>query len=113
MNNEDFWNKYLVDLENEIIKLCNKKNELLIDLHIHSNYSADGNQSLQEIIEEVYRLFDFSSGLLDDIDNITKKYFNEFKVTTHTLIKDKITYKIIVYTLIVPNSWGYVLLTNC
>ena len=47
------------------------------------------SNTINEIIEEVYRLFDFSSGLSDDIENIKKKYFNEFKVTSHALIKDK------------------------
>ena len=78
---------------NSFNKYLNKYNDdLLVVSKFFSSFRIkydETSSSLQEIIEEVYRLFDFSSGLLDDIDNITKKYFNEFKVTTHTLIKDK------------------------
>ena len=66
------------------------------DLMLVSKYFAsfrvkydETSNTINEIIEEVYRLFDFSSGLNDDIEAIKKKYFGEFKVTTHALIKDK------------------------
>ena len=56
-----------------------KKEEFLLNLCIKETVTK----------EEVYRLFDFESGLCDDMNNIKKKYFNVFKVSTHALIKDK------------------------
>ena len=50
-NNYEFWEDYLKKLKRTINKLCHEKSELLIDLHIHSNYSADGKQSIKEIID--------------------------------------------------------------
>ena len=49
-NDYKFWNDYLIRIKKEIIKLCNSKKDVYIDFHIHSNYSADGKQSLEEII---------------------------------------------------------------
>ncbi len=51
MNNYDFWEKYNKNIKNEIKKLCKSKNEIYIDLHIHSDYSADGKQSLNQILK--------------------------------------------------------------
>lgn len=51
INNYAFWNSYLKKIEDKIKELCNKKDELLIDFHIHSIYSADGKQSIKQIIE--------------------------------------------------------------
>lgn len=50
-NDYFFWENYLVDVRKEIRKLCSNKKDIHIDLHIHSNYSADGKQSISEIIE--------------------------------------------------------------
>ena len=51
MNNYEFWEKYNKFIKGEIGRLCRKKKELYIDLHIHSNYSADGKQNLKQILE--------------------------------------------------------------
>lgn len=68
-NNYEFWNIYLSKIKDEIINLCKKKKELLIDLHIHSNYSADGKQSLKDIIESTKNKgFDIIA--ITDHDNI-------------------------------------------
>ena len=50
-NNYEFWDNYLKLIKKEIKKLCRKKKTITIDFHMHSSYSADGKQSLQEIIE--------------------------------------------------------------
>lgn len=50
-NNYDFWQKYLKLVKKELKKLCHEKDELHIDLHMHSNYSADGKQSVSQLIE--------------------------------------------------------------
>ena len=50
MNNFKFWEDYLIKLKEEIKKICQEKKELHIDLHIHSNYSSDGKQSIKEIL---------------------------------------------------------------
>lgn len=51
MNNYEFWEEYLKKVKKEILNLCYKKEKLLIDVHIHSNYSADGKQSVAQILE--------------------------------------------------------------
>lgn len=50
-NNYEFWEEYLLNLKKEIKKLCEKKDFLYIDFHIHSNYSSDGKQTIKKIIE--------------------------------------------------------------
>lgn len=50
-NNYLFWENYLILIKEEIQKLCTQKKELHIDLHIHSNYSSDGKQSISDIIK--------------------------------------------------------------
>lgn len=79
-NNYEFWKIYLSKIKDEIKKLCNKKKELLIDLHIHSNYSADGKQSLKDIIEstkskgfDIIAITDHDSiDIYDELYNLVK-----------------------------------------
>lgn len=54
-NNYEFWDQYLKIINKKIIELCKIKEEIYIDMHIHSNYSADGKQSIKEIIEATKR----------------------------------------------------------
>ena len=51
MNDYNFWEKYLNSLKLEIKKLCEEKEKIYVDLHIHSIYSSDGKQTIKEIIE--------------------------------------------------------------
>ena len=51
MNNYEFWEEYLNKVSNEIIKLCKEKETLKIDLHLHSTHSADGKQTIKEILD--------------------------------------------------------------
>lgn len=51
MNNYEFWENYNKKIKSELKKLCRRKKELHIDLHMHSNYSADGKQNLNQILE--------------------------------------------------------------
>lgn len=82
MNNDyGFWEDYLKKLKKEIRKLCKTKDILLIDLHIHSNYSADGKQSLNQIIEstkkqgfDIIAITDHDSvNVYDELYNILQK----------------------------------------
>lgn len=70
MNNYEFWQNYLIKLKKELKKLCTNKDEILIDLHMHSNYSADGKQSIMEII-----------------NNTRKKGFDIIAITDHDDIR--------------------------
>lgn len=56
MNNYDFWEEYLKRIKEKMKILCRSKKELYIDLHIHSNYSADGKQSIGQILESTRNL---------------------------------------------------------
>ena len=55
-NNYLFWNKYLHDVADQIENLIDTKEKILTDFHIHSDYSADGKQSLEEIIKRAKEL---------------------------------------------------------
>ena len=66
MNNYEFWEKYNKFIKGEIGRLCRTKKELYIDLHIHSNYSADGKQNLKQILETT------KDNINELIDNIEK-----------------------------------------
>lgn len=85
MNNIDFWNCYLKNLKKEIKKLCEHKNKVQIDLHIHSNYSADGKQNIKEILKSTKKAgFDIiaitdhdSIKIYDELYNIVKDGFTE------------------------------------
>ena len=69
MNDYEFWNKYLQNLLKEIKKICNKKREIYIDFHIHSNKSSDGKQNLNDILETTNQKgFDIIA--LTDHDNL-------------------------------------------
>jgi len=68
-NDYEFWNDYLKKIYKQIEKLCNEKKELHIDMHIHSNYSADGKQTIKQIIDSTSKLgFDIIS--ITDHDTI-------------------------------------------
>lgn len=74
MNNYEFWNKYLKKLKEVIKNMYQEHTKLQIDLHIHSNYSADGKQSIKEIIESTNKLgFD----IISITDHDTLDAYNE------------------------------------
>ncbi len=81
MNNYEFWNNYNTLIKREIKKMCQEKKEVYIDLHIHSNYSADGKQSLKQILEttkdkgfDVIAITDHDSiNVYDELYNIVSK----------------------------------------
>jgi GrpB-like predicted nucleotidyltransferase (UPF0157 family) len=50
-NNYIIWNEYLHDVQKKIEKLIDSKEKIYTDFHMHSDYSADGKQSLREIIK--------------------------------------------------------------
>lgn len=54
----EFWEGYNNKIKDEIIKLCKSKAKLRIDLHMHTNYSSDGKQTLDEIIKNTCDKFD-------------------------------------------------------
>jgi len=81
MNNYEFWENYNNLVKDEIKKLCSKKDKLFIDLHIHSNYSADGKQNLNQILQttkekrfDVIAITDHDSiDVYDELYNIVSK----------------------------------------
>lgn len=50
-NDYNFWDKYLKNIKNDLMNLCSTKKYIYVDLHIHSNFSADSNQTISEIIK--------------------------------------------------------------
>lgn len=45
--------------------------------------------SIDEVYNEVNNFYDYLTGLNSDINDLKKKYYPEFKLTSHTLVKDK------------------------
>ena len=89
MNNYEFWNEYLKLIKKEILKLCRNKKKLHIDFHIHSNYSADGKQSISQIIESTKKQnFD----IIAITDHDTLEAYDEI----YNYVKDGLTNPIII-----------------
>ncbi len=89
MNNEEFWQEYLKQVKDKLKDLCSKKNQLQIDLHIHSNYSADGKDHIKDIINTTKNLgFD----VISITDHDTLKAYDEI----YNYVKDGLTNPIIV-----------------
>lgn len=63
MNNDyNFWNNYLIDTYDKLKKLVGEKDIIRADFHVHSNYSADSDVSLEQIISRAINLkFDIIS----------------------------------------------------
>ena len=103
MNNYEFWENYLKNLKKELLKLSKEKEKVQIDLHIHSNYSADGKQSIKEILETTK-----SKGF--DVISITDHDTLEAYKEIYNYVKDGFTYPYIVpgieFTIDNP-SYGY------
>ena len=88
-NDYCFWENYLTLVKKEIDNLCDNKDKLYIDLHIHSNYSADGKQSVLEIIETTR---DKGFDVIAITDHDTLDSYNEL----YEIVKDGITRPIII-----------------
>ena len=52
-NNYIFWNEYLKETLGKMKKMMQEKDVIYTDFHMHSDYSADGKQSLVQIIERM------------------------------------------------------------
>lgn len=88
-NDYDFWEGYLKKLKKEIKELCRNKEDIYIDFHIHSDYSADGKQSLSEIIESTRKKgFDIISITDHDCLDVYNELYN--------MVKDGMTNPLIV-----------------
>ena len=85
MSDYEFWDVYLKNLKIKLKELTLTKKELQIDLHIHSNYSADGKQSIKEILKttkkkgfDVISITDHDSlDSYEELKGILKKDFTD------------------------------------
>ena len=55
-NDYFFWNTYLKQTINKIDNMMKEKDIIYTDFHMHSDYSADGKQSLTQIIDRMRNL---------------------------------------------------------
>lgn len=79
-NNYEFWNSYLDNLLIRIDKLLCEKSHVYCDFHIHSDYSADSNQSLEQIIDRALKLnFDIISITDHDSVKVYDELYNYLK----------------------------------
>ncbi len=61
-NSYEFWEEYLENCKNAIEEMSIRKEKIHVDLHMHSNYSADGKQSVKQILDNTCKLgFDIIS----------------------------------------------------
>lgn len=80
-NDYMFWNDYLNETIKKIEKMIQEKDVIYIDFHMHSDYSADGKQSLAQIIDrtknlgmDIISITDHDSlGVYDEIFEMIKK----------------------------------------
>lgn len=80
-NDFSFWNKYLNEVIKKIEKMIQEKDVIYTDFHMHSDYSADGKQSLTQIIDrmrdlgmDIISITDHDSiGVYDDLFEMIKK----------------------------------------
>lgn len=89
VNDYKFWEDYLSKIKEKIKDLCNEKDELKIDLHIHSNFSADGEQNVREIIDST-RECGFDVIAITDHDTV--EAFSEL----FNIVKEGITNPIVI-----------------
>lgn len=101
MNNYEFWEKYNEIIKREIERLCRLKKEIYIDLHIHSNYSADGKQNLKQILEttkekgfDIIAITDHDSlNVYDELyEIVSKELTNPIVIPGIEFTTDKIEY---------------------
>lgn len=88
-NDYYFWEKYLFDVRGAINELCKNKKNVYVDLHIHSNYSADGKQTISEIIKSTK---DKGFDVIAITDHDTLDAYNEL----YEIVKDGLTEPIII-----------------
>lgn len=88
-NNYEFWDKYLKRLKRELARIFKENKEIYIDFHMHSNYSADGKQSVSQILEST-KSKGFSVIAITDHDSI-----NVYDEIYH-LVKDGFTDPLII-----------------
>lgn len=75
-----FWKKYLNKTIKNLEKLLEKNEPIFADFHIHSNYSADSDQSLEQIINRAQELnFDIISITDHDSIKVYDELYNYLK----------------------------------
>lgn len=85
-----FWNKYLIEVIKKIEKMLQEKDIIYMDLHMHSDYSADGNQSLVQIIDRMNKL---GIDIISITDHDSIEIYNDL---FEMIKKGEISYPIIV-----------------
>lgn len=88
-NDYYFWKNYLDLIRDEISKLCDERDKLYIDLHIHSNYSADGKQTIGDIIRTTG---DMGFDVIAITDHDTLDAYDEL----YEIVKEGVTKPIII-----------------
>ena len=73
-NDYNFWDNYIKDTYKKLKTIVLKKDVIKIDFHIHSNYSADSEVSLNEIIA---RSIDLKLDVISITDHDTVEVYDE------------------------------------
>lgn len=73
-NDYVFWNEYLKRTIRKIEKTIREKDTIYADFHMHSDYSADGKQSLTQIIE---RMKNLGMDIISITDHDSVKVYDE------------------------------------
>ena len=84
-NDYIFWNEYLKKTIKKIEKMIREKDVIYTDFHMHSDYSADGKQSLTQIIERMIKLkMDIISITDHDSIKVYDELFEFIKTTDYS-----------------------------
>lgn len=79
-NNYSFWENYLKEIKVKILNLAKEKKQLYCDFHIHSNFSSDGKQTLDDILKSTNdKGFDVISITDHDNLNVYDELFEKIK----------------------------------
>ena len=89
----EFWKQYIKDITKQLEKLLKSKKEyILADLHIHSNYSCDGMQTLKQNFNVLHQKKKLDVISITDHDSIS--VYNELPKEIEILKKKDISYQL-------------------
>lgn len=73
---------YINKFRNDLFNIKRFFNNFRVQMDVTGN-------AIDEIYNDVNNLYDYLIGLTSDLNDLTNKYYHQFKVTSYTLVKDK------------------------
>ncbi len=88
-NRDEKFNKEFEKLDKFMKKFRDDINIVKRFYNSFEENTEENFDGLVEIFNAINNLYDFSDGLNNDINKFRKKYYNEFKLTSFAIVKDK------------------------